>query len=1002
LTTLIAFGGAPVFGQAEPDQTLDQVNANDANVVLDMAFSDPSAPEASVPDFTDLGVNGGGGISSCKISPRGLYCLATVTPALPDTPYQVVRYWEDPKARPSEFSDLLRCDSVLGLQVKTGVPGPCTGLTVDLAGAIWVTGSADGKNYALIKVVQASLLTSCSNSDPLWKPLTWPSGTTLCRAVYATGPGVLSDIDTVDTEEIIASASWPYDAVILGVRNNVSGGGGLASDVVMFDREEPASPLATPKVIFPSWGLAVGERLQSASVLQVPQSGSTPPVNYVLAATSVLAGTGTGRILARNAATPSGATTSAFNITGWETANTGMTINLGYSDWDSDGTGPLAGPCQGLTSCTILRGSTPVATLTSTGGTMARKTATGGAVGLGVNGSTGTTGEIDVNETINVTLAAPRKVSTIEVLFLYNGPEFTDRAEIARINADGVDYFLSMRATADDDAADWTGPGSVAKCGTATSSGTGCLMIINPFPGPVTSLTFGAQNAPPGVGGGTNNSDYSIGRIETAAFGVRSSWTTGQTYLSNRDYQRVIALATGGSATPFPLSVAPSTKPPGLPFALSTGTSTFPDGLSVAPGVPIDLTVDCPTPIDSGGNGGCTVAYAADGTSAAKLGDVTLASTSTASGVTVYKVKNLLDCRYQPQFQACYKLLNPSGGTVSDSAAQAALIAAGWIVPDLGASAADKLKPATQVLNVTPQLPEDVSAQFPLTGPGSLPSLYVSQRYRAPNERNYVFDALFFKTQDGVYFTGTYSGEFDVSKLTGGFELGCNPYPSGSNIANYFKWDAITTASETWIGVGGRYIDTLINVGCRNPTKVSGGRTSIFPILEIAPDTYGPTIVSSTPSVTPNNDGAFARLTQALYTELRSALDQYTCVQVDDTVSPIGDAPLSSTTCNNLRSIWSNGKQKLDKCVDAAFTPKASASNENCQSFRNKLDEYKAALPAAPSGLDLANRLAEQYYRWEVIKHVFETRFLPSIPYKKGYCRERYPAGSTSCPNTPL
>jgi hypothetical protein len=313
-----------------------------------------------------------------------------------------------------------------------------------------------------------------------------------------------------------------------------------------------------------------------------------------------------------------------------------------------------------------------------------------------------------------------------------------------------------------------------------------------------------------------------------------------------------------------------------------------------------------------------------------------------------------------------------------------------WIDP-VTTNATHRLSPAAQRLNVTPQLPEDVTAGFPLSGPGSLPNLYISQRYRGRDEQGYKFDALFFKTEEGVYFTGTYTGEFDVSKLTG-FELGCDPYPKNSPKPKYFEWDTVTTVSETWIGVGGRNIDTLINVGCRNPTKVSGGRTSLFPILEIAPDTYGPTIKSTTSSVTLNNDGAFARLTQSLYDELKSALDQYTCAQID---SPPGAAPLSPTVCSNLRTIWSAGKPKLDKCVNAAFQPKSSASNENCQAFRIKFDEYKVALPTTPSGTDLANRLAEQYYRWEVIKHVFETRFLPSIP-SNGYCRENNKCGNTS------
>lgn len=116
----------------------------------------------------------------------------------------------------------------------------------------------------------------------------------------------------------------------------------------------------------------------------------------------------------------------------------------------------------------------------------------------------------------------------------------------------------------------------------------------------------------------------------------------------------------------------------------------------------------------------------------------------------------------------------------------------------------------------------------------------------------------------GAVFLDTYQGEIDVCKLSG-FELGCN-LPTTSNVPTSVlrTWDAITTVSETYKGVGGRYIDTVTNVGCRNPTKISGGRTSLFPILEVAPDTYGPTIKSFSLRVTTDNDAVFARLVQSL------------------------------------------------------------------------------------------------------------------------------------------
>ena len=145
------------------------------------------------------------------------------------------------------------------------------------------------------------------------------------------------------------------------------------------------------------------------------------------------------------------------------------------------------------------------------------------------------------------------------------------------------------------------------------------------------------------------------------------------------------------------------------------------------------------------------------------------------------------------------------------------------IVP-LEPSGPNRRNPAAQLLNVTPLLPEDVTTQFDSSGvaPGGLPPLYVSKQYRGQQARDFRIEALFFKTETGVVFLDTYQGEIDVSKLSG-FELGCN-VPTTSNVPTSVlrTWDAITTVSETYKGVGGRYIDTITNVGCRNPTKISG------------------------------------------------------------------------------------------------------------------------------------------------------------------------------------
>jgi hypothetical protein len=524
-----------------------------------------------------------------------------------------------------------------------------------------------------------------------------------------------------------------------------------------------------------------------------------------------------------------------------------------------------------------------------------------------------------------------------------------------------------------------------------TSTGTGCFLISNPFPGPVQTLAFNALDVTPAA----NDSDFSIGLIETVNYVVRTSPTTGRTYVSNRDFQKVLALENTATA-PF-LELDKSTKDNTTDLALSTG-ATFPDGITVAPGNRIDVTEECDNPIDATGQGGCTLVPADNGKAAAKFGSLTLASSSTASGIEVFQVTNMPDCRYLPV--ECYRLLvDDPDANPSKKVAQDALMHPdnGWIVA-LTADAVLKYEPATQLLNVTPLLPEDVTSKFDDSGvpPNGLPNLYISNRYRAANEYGHYFGGVFIKAQEGLEFKETFAGEFDVDELNGNNpdgtnlpDLGCSvPTSMRVPVSTLLAWDTITRVSETHLSVGGRYIDSLINVGCRNPIKTVVSETSFFPYLEIAPDTYGPTVSSrGVPKVTIANDGVFARLVQSLYAELDEARRTYACAKGDGQSSSQLQ-PISSTACSNLAKLWSGAKPKLDKCVDAAFQPKASASNENCQSFRTQFDAYKAALPATPTGADPANRLGEQFGRWEVIKHVFETRFLPSIP-ANGYSAER-------------
>ena len=156
--------------------------------------------------------------------------------------------------------------------------------------------------------------------------------------------------------------------------------------------------------------------------------------------------------------------------------------------------------------------------------------------------------------------------------------------------------------------------------------------------------------------------------------------------------------------------------------------------------------------------------------------------------------------------------------------------------------------------------------------------------------------------------------------------------------------------------------------------------------LMVNPDTYEPAFGSGTvPVSTPGNDAVFARLLQSLYGDLKAVQLAYACTNAD---AGSGQAPLSNNICNSLTSTWNNGKTKLDKCIEAAFQPKSSASNENCQSWVSQMTNYRNSLPANTAAQDVANRSGELKARIETIFHLYYTRVLPSMP-QNGFCRER-------------
>ena len=399
--------------------------------------------------------------------------------------------------------------------------------------------------------------------------------------------------------------------------------------------------------------------------------------------------------------------------------------------------------------------------------------------GLGVSG--GASGsEIDIGQSLRVGFPAPRTVTKIEVLFLFNGPEFNDKAEVAKVTTDQASYKLTMPTGVDNGIPVWSDSNGAAISGAlvercvinsttnATSTGPGCFRINNPFPAPVSSMTFEALPGTAWANGGTNtnDSDYSIGRIEAyeGVYGVRTSFKTGRAYVSNRNVGAVLALIPDSPAF---------TKLVNVKYPDSTGTlqdltlSTLPnrpDGLTVAPGNSVDLA-DCRTTTP------CTVIPGATGEPPAVTFDQVKLANDSPTGVTVYQIRGLIDCRYAPV--DCSNLLgvSPIGTAPFDNNEYVeGLIGAGIIIPldpSKPSLAKNRYRPAAQLLNVTPMLPEDVTSLF--SESGGLPDLQISRTYRAQRGRSarpFRFDALFYKTAKGQVFVDTLFTDIEVNQLS--------------------------------------------------------------------------------------------------------------------------------------------------------------------------------------------------------------------------------------------
>jgi PEP-CTERM motif len=155
-----------------------------------------------------------------------------------------------------------------------------------------------------------------------------------------------------------------------------------------------------------------------------------------------------------------------------------------------------------------------------------------GYTGVGVQGMTD--GEIDwrdnLSESITVTFAQASDIASFSLGVLFNGPEYNDVREVARITVNGEQTSYYLRTQATENLAKWYyGNDFVADVSFIGGAGTqlgqgGAISVANPFGDKdITSITFAAaQGASSSICGSfgtsacTNQSDYSVVGITAA------------------------------------------------------------------------------------------------------------------------------------------------------------------------------------------------------------------------------------------------------------------------------------------------------------------------------------------------------------------------------------------------------------------------------------------------------------------------------------------------------
>lgn len=233
---------------ADTRQVLDRVAGFSPTAARQMAFDVP--PQERTQDSIQYFATPRSAIGfvACQLTGRGgLACLDGLE----------VRYWPNAARSPEISETLFSCeDPLLGLDTKRGVQ-TCTGLAVDLSGAVWVSGKKPNNSYSLIK---AEPLSSADAVCPTETTLL--TGGKYCKVndEVAAGRPLLQEITAVDGD---LGAEFKYGKGVAGVE--------LRSSIVYF-----TDPKSSPKVIASgksTLGLNGNEQVLSAALMRL-ESGT--------------------------------------------------------------------------------------------------------------------------------------------------------------------------------------------------------------------------------------------------------------------------------------------------------------------------------------------------------------------------------------------------------------------------------------------------------------------------------------------------------------------------------------------------------------------------------------------------------------------------------------------------------------------------------------------------------------------------------------------------------